>query len=143
MEDVIGKKELVAQLRDSIASNLEAEVGVYTLQDIFNELEKPGKDPRESAQMVEFSDRIKTIADLKVGMKLNGIVTNVTDFGAFVNVGIKENGLIHKTQLADEFVAHPTDFINLQDQVHVVVVSLDLERKRIGLSCKKSDLIRY
>jgi len=141
LEDVIGKKELVAQLRASIASNLEAEVGVYTLQDIFNELEKPGKDPRESAQIVEFSDRIKTIADLKVGMKLNGIVTNVTDFGAFVNLGIKENGLIHKTQLADEFVAHPTDFINLQDQVHVVVVSLDLERKRIGLSCKKSDLI--
>lgn len=143
LEDVIGKKELVAQLRNSIASNLEAEVGVYTLQDIFNELEKPGKDPREAAQIVEFSDRIKTIADLKVGMKLNGIVTNVTDFGAFVNLGIKENGLIHKTQLADEFVAHPTDFINLQDQVHVVVVSLDLERKRIGLSCKKSDLIRY
>lgn len=143
LEDVIGKKELVAQLRDLIASNLEAEVGIYTLQDIFNELEKPGKDPRESAQIIEFSDRIKTIADLKVGMKLNGIVTNVTDFGAFVNLGIKENGLVHKTQLADEFVAHPTDFINLQDQVHVVVVSLDLERKRIGLSCKKSDLNRY
>lgn len=143
LDAVIGKKEVVAQLRTSIQSDLEAAVGVYTLQDILTELEKPGKDPREAAQIIEFSAQIKTIADLKVGMRLNGIVTNVTDFGAFVNLGIKENGLIHKTQLADEFVAHPTDFINLQDQVHVIVVSLDLERKRIGLSCKKSDLIQY
>lgn len=141
LNDVIGKKEVVAELSAKLKANLEAELGVFTLQDIFSELEKPGKDPRESARIIEFSDQIKTIGDLKVGMRLNGIVTNVTDFGAFVNLGIKENGLIHKTQLADEFVAHPTDFISLQDQVRVVVVSLDLERKRIGLSCKKSDLI--
>lgn len=140
LSEVIGQKEKVAELRTKISNELETAVGAFTLEDIFKELEKPGKDPREVTQVPEFSSAIKTINDLKVGMRLNGIVTNVTDFGAFVNIGIKENGLIHKTQLADEYVAHPTDFISLQDQLRVVVVSVDIERKRIGLSIKKSDL---
>ena len=95
---------------------------------------KPGIDPREKAKVLNFSESIRKIEDLKLGMKINGIVTNVTDFGAFVNIGIKENGLIHKTKLAKTFVKHPTDVIALHDHVVVTVVQVDIARKRIGLS---------
>ncbi len=140
LNQVIGNREKVAELRTKISNETISSIGSFTFEDIFKELEKPGKDPREVTRVLEFSSTIKTINDLRVGMRLNGIVTNVTDFGAFVNIGIKENGLIHKTQLADEYVAHPTDFISLQDQLNVIVISVDSERKRIGLSIKKSDL---
>lgn len=141
LEEVIGKKEKVDLIRENVKAAVAEEVGSFTLNDIFVELEKPGIDPRKSAVVMSFSEQIKTINDLKIGMKLNGIVTNVTDFGAFVNIGIKENGLIHKTQLADEYVSSPIDYINLHDHVKVVVTQIDVERKRIGLSTKKSDLI--
>jgi len=136
LEEVIGKKEKVALLRNKIDDAVKEAVGTYTLNDIFSELEKPGIDPREKAKVMHFSDAIKTIDDLKIGMKLNGIITNVTDFGAFVNIGIKENGLIHKTQLSSGFVAHPTDVVSLHDHVEVTIVNLDLERKRVGLSLR-------
>ena len=83
--------------------------------------------------MLEFDSKIRSISDLVVGMKLNGIVTNVTNFGAFVNIGIKENGLIHKSQLADCYVEVPSDYISLNEHVHVEVMEIDVERKRIGL----------
>lgn len=140
LDEVIGQKDKVQSLKEEMTRLAENEIGAYTLNDILAELEKPGIDPRKSAKIFQFSDQIKTIDDLKIGMKVNGIVTNVTDFGAFVNIGIKENGLIHKTQLSDEYVSQPTDYISIHDQVQVLIVSVDADRKRIGLSMKKSDL---
>lgn len=136
LTDVIGKKELIEKLREQYKGGVKNEVGEFTFSDILTELVKPGIDPRKTAAVLEFSKEITTISDLKIGMILNGIVTNVTDFGAFVNIGIKENGLIHKTELSTEFVAQPTDFISLHDHVTTRVVSLDIPRKRIGLSLK-------
>lgn len=140
LDEVIGQKDKVQSLKEEMTRLAENEIGAYTLNDILAELEKPGIDPRKSAKIFQFSDQIKTIDDLKIGMKVNGIVTNVTDFGAFVNIGIKENGLIHKTQLSDEYVSQPTGYISIHDQVQVLIVSVDADRKRIGLSMKKSDL---
>ena len=109
------------------------EVDKYTFEDIIAELKKPGRDPRKKAQVLEFSNAFRTIADLKIGMKLPGIVTNVTAFGAFINIGIKENGLIHKSNLAEVFVEDPAQFISLHEHVEVEVLELDIERKRVGL----------
>lgn len=136
VNEIVGNKEKVNQLKTFSAEN---RLGEYTLKDIFNELEKPGIDPRKTAKVFEFSDNVKTIADLQIGMKLNGIVTNVTDFGAFVNIGIKENGLIHKTELSNDFVNNVSDIINIHDHVVVRVLSIDTERKRIGLTLKNTD----
>jgi uncharacterized protein len=108
-------------------------VDTFTFNDIVEELKKPGRDPRKKAKVLEFSKDIRTIDELKVGFKLSGIVTNVTAFGAFVNIGIKENGLIHKSNLSDSYVEDPTQFISLHDHVNVEVMEVDVARKRIGL----------
>ena len=129
LSELIGNKDLIEKLKYEDFK----EVDTFTFQDLIDELKKPGRDPRKKAKIFEFESTLKTIDQLKIGMKLPGIVTNVTDFGAFVNIGIKENGLIHKSQLADVFVVNPSDFISLHDQMVVEVVSLDIERKRIGL----------
>ncbi len=122
---------------DSLLTSLNSvdftEVDKYTFDDIIAELKKPGRDPRKKAKVLEFSNLIKTISDLKVGMKLTGIVTNVTAFGAFINIGIKENGLIHKSNLANVYVEDPAQFISLHEHVEVEVLELDIERKRVGL----------
>lgn len=131
LKTVIGNKEKVDALR--IAAGDQTEVGTFTLQDIWRELEKPGLDPRKTAKVLEFSADVKTLDDLRVGMELNGIVTNVTDFGAFVNIGIKENGLIHKSQLKGPANFQPADVIHIHDHVRVTVLLVDNERKRIGL----------
>lgn len=128
---VVGNKEVIQKLREGVKS--ESEVGQFTLNDIFKELEKPGIDPRKTAKIFEFSKEIKTIADLYVGLELNGIVTNVTDFGAFVNIGIKENGLIHKSKLINTKDGLQLNPPGLHDQLKVRVILLDNERKRIGL----------
>lgn len=109
------------------------EIDAYTFDDIIKELKKPGRDPRKKAQVLEFDSRIRTMDDLRVGMSLTGIVTNVTAFGAFVNIGIKENGLIHKSNLADVYVEDPSQFIALHEHVEVQVVEIDVPRKRVGL----------
>ncbi len=134
LTDLIGQPEEVKQISESIEKDLIQEVGAYTAKDILAELAKPGIDPRQKAKILNFSESIRKIEDLQIGMEINGIVTNVTDFGAFVNIGIKENGLIHKTKLAKHFVQHPTDVISLHDHVKVTVVQVDIDRKRIGLS---------
>jgi protein Tex len=122
----------------SALDKLEASTDLsFTEKDIINELKKPGRDPRKQVKVFEFNKSIRTINDLNIGQKLPGIVTNVTNFGAFVNLGIKENGLIHKSQLADVFVENPADFISLHEHVEVEVIELDVERKRIAL--KKLD----
>ena len=109
-------------------------VGLPTLTDILAELEKPGRDPRQAIKVFEFDKNVKTIDDLKVGMTLPGIVTNITNFGCFVDVGIKENGLVHISQLCRDFVSDPTTVVSIHQHVQVKVVSIDRERKRIGLT---------
>ena len=113
-----------------------ATVGEETLTDILQELEKPGRDPRTQVQVLEFDPNIRTINDLKEGMTLPGIVTNITNFGCFVDVGIKENGLVHISELADRFISNPSDVVSLHQHIRVRVLSVDLERKRIQLSMK-------
>ena len=109
-------------------------VGLPTLTDILAELEKPGRDPRQAIKVFEFDKNVKTIDDLKEGMILPGIVTNITNFGCFVDVGIKENGLVHISQLCRDFVSDPTTVVSIHQHVQVKVVSIDRERKRIGLT---------
>lgn len=131
----VGISELIGneQLLNGLKAVDFPEVDTYTFNDIVAELKKPGRDPRKKAKVLEFSQSIRTISDLVVGMKLPGIVTNVTAFGAFVNLGIKENGLIHKSNLADIYVDDPAQFIALHEHVEVEVIEVDVERKRVGL----------
>ena len=111
-------------------------VGLPTLNDILIELEKPGLDPRGEAQSMEFDDRIRDIKDVRIGMSLQGKVSNLTKFGAFVDIGIKENGLIHVSQIADRRINDPAEVLSLEQVVTARVIDVDLERKRIALSMK-------
>lgn len=126
VEELLGNEKVLKELENT--QNL-----TFTEHDILNELKKPGRDPRKTAKVLEFDKSVRTIDDLFVGQKLPGLVTNVTNFGAFVNIGIKENGLIHKSQLADVYVENPADFIALHEHVEVEVLEVDKNRKRIGL----------
>jgi len=132
VEDLIKNKELRDQI--DIKKYVTDQVGLPTLTDIMAELEKPGRDPRQAIQVFEFDKNVKTIDDLKEGMVLPGIVTNITNFGCFVDVGIKENGLVHISQLCRQFVSDPTTVVSIHQHVQVKVVSIDRERKRIGLT---------
>ena len=109
------------------------------MNDILQELEKPGRDPRTKVQVLEFDPNIRTINDVKEGMVLPGIVTNITNFGCFVDFGIKENGLVHISELADRFVSNPTEVVSLHQYVKVRVLSVDMDRKRIQLSMKQTE----
>ena len=111
-------------------------VGLPTLQDIMKELEKPGRDPRTTITTFEFDPNIRNIDQIQVGMELNGIVTNVTNFGAFVDFGIKENGLVHISQMADRYISSPSEVVSLHQQVRVKIIEIDRERKRIQLTMK-------
>lgn len=129
LKELIGSEERLKQVQ-----KLDfPEIDPYTFEDILAELRKPGRDPRKKAKVLEFDRSIKTIEDLRTGMILPGIVTNVTAFGAFVNIGIKENGLIHKSNLADVYVDDPSKFISLHEHVEVQVIEVDAPRKRVGL----------
>lgn len=129
--ELVGNAELCDRIDPS--RYVEGEFGLPTVNDIISELRKPGRDPRESAQEFEFAHDIKTIEDLKTGMELPGIVTNITAFGAFVDIGIKQNGLIHATQMGVKGMADPSKIVKLHQQVKVTVISIDLDRGRIGL----------
>lgn len=113
------------------------EIGLPTLNDILAELAKPGRDPREQFEVFSFTDGVNEIADLKVGMKLPGIVTNITNFGAFVDIGVHQDGLVHTSQIADKFVANANEVVKVHQKVEVTVVEVDVARKRISLSMKK------
>ncbi|TDG37125.1 RNA-binding transcriptional accessory protein [Pedobacter changchengzhani] len=113
-----------------------AEIGLPTLNDILKELAKPGRDPREQFESFSFTDGVNEIADLRTGMKLPGIVTNITNFGAFVDIGVHQDGLVHTSQLANRFVANPNDIVKVQQRVEVTVMEIDVARKRISLSMK-------
>ena len=116
---------------------VDAEVGLPTLRDIMAELEKPGRDPRPPFQVFRFAD-VHDMADLHPGMTVPGIVTNVTRFGAFVDVGVHQDGLVHISNLADRYVSDPGDVVRAGQQVQVTVLEVDVKRKRIGLSMRSS-----
>ena len=120
-------------------SNLakELEVGEPTLNDIIKEIKKPGRDPREELPKPIFKSGVIEMKDLKPGMILMGTVRNVSDFGAFVDIGVHQDGLVHKSQMADKFVKHPLDIVKVGDIVEVRILDVDLKRKRISLSMKK------
>lgn len=117
---------------------VDEKIGLPTLKDIIAELEKPGRDPREEFAAFQFADGVHAIKDLKVGMKLPGIVTNVAAFGAFVDIGVHQDGLVHVSQLADSFVKDPAHVVKVQQQVSVTVIDVDVERSRIQLSMKSN-----
>ena len=131
LEELIGNKEKIATL--DINKYVTDEVGLPTLNDIVQELAKPGRDPRTIAKVLEFAADIHTIEDLKAGMELPGIVTNITNFGAFVDIGIKQNGLIHISNMADKYVSDPNEILKLHQHVSVRVLEVDLKRGRIQL----------
>ena len=132
--DLINRKELRSQIQ--IEKYVTDTVGLPTLTDIMQELDKPGRDPRQQIEVFQFDPNVRTIDDLKEGMELPGIVTNITNFGCFVDIGIKENGLVHVSQLADKFVSDPTTVVSIHQHVRVKVLSIDHERKRIQLTMK-------
>ncbi|MEJ2884075.1 Tex family protein [Pedobacter sp. GR22-6] len=127
-----------AELRKQIKLQqyVSEEIGLPTLNDIMNELAKPGRDPREQFEIFSFTDGVNEIADLKVGMKLPGIVTNITNFGAFVDIGVHQDGLVHTSQLSDKFVSNANEVVKVHQKVEVTVVEVDVARKRISLSMK-------
>lgn len=134
VKELIEQKDLKKGL--SLDKYISEKVGLPTLNDIVNELDKPGRDPRKAIKVFEFDKSIRTIEDLREGMILPGIVTNITNFGCFVDVGVKENGLVHISELADKFVSDPTEVVSLHQHVQAKVISVDLSRKRIQLSLR-------
>ena len=134
VDELIARKDLRQQI--DLQRYLSPTVGLPTLQDILQELDKPGRDPRKTIQVFEFDKNVRTLADLHEGMVLPGIVGNITNFGAFVDIGIKENGLVHLSQLADRYISDPSEVVSIHQHVKVKVLSVDTERKRIQLSMK-------
>lgn len=134
VKDLIGNKELIAKINPK--EYIEEDFGIETVNDIIAELEKPGRDPRKTFEVFEFNKNVRTIKDLKVGMQLFGIVTNITAFGCFVDVGVHQDGLVHISQMSDQFIKDPNEIVKLNQKVNVRVAELDIERKRISLSMK-------
>ena len=134
VSDLISKKELREKI--DIQRYVTKEIGLPTLTDIMKELEKPGRDPREQIEEFEFDASVQTVEDLREGMELPGIVTNITNFGAFVDIGVHQDGLVHVSQLADRYVSDPTQVVHLHQHVRVRVIDIDLRRNRISLSMK-------
>ena len=135
ISDLMNKPELRQQidLRDYVTDK----IGLPTLNDILEELAKPGRDPRKNFETVDFASDVVSISDLKAGMNLPGVVTNVTAFGAFVDIGVHQDGLVHVSQLSDRFVKNPADVVKVQQKVQVRVLEVDLERNRISLSMRR------
>ena len=137
LEDLIKK----AELRKSVNRKkyISETVGTFTIDDILKELEKPGRDPRGVIEEFKFEETIKNIEDVKVGMQVPGIVTNITAFGAFVDIGVKQDGLVHVSQLANKFVSDPNEIVKLSQKVQVTVTEVDVARKRIALTMKTAN----
>lgn len=134
VNDLINSTDLKKKIKleDYISDN----IGMPTLTDIMKELEKPGRDPRKAIEVFEFDKNIRKIEDLREGMILNGIVTNITAFGCFVDLGIKENGLVHLSEMADRYISNPSEVVSMHQHVKVKVIGIDINRKRIQLSLK-------
>ena len=138
LEELIKKSELRRQVNKQ--KYISETAGLFTIEDILKELEKPGRDPREQLEEFQFDEKIKTIEDLKPGMQVPGIVTNITNFGAFVDIGVKQDGLVHVSQLANRFVSDPNEVVKLNQKVMVTVTEVDVSRKRIALTMKTSEV---
>ncbi|HEY6161759.1 MAG TPA: helix-hairpin-helix domain-containing protein, partial [Bacteroidia bacterium] len=134
VEQLMGDKELRKKI--SLKNYVGETVGLPTLNDIMNELDKPGRDPRKTFEVFKFQEGVTSMDDLRVGMKLPGIVTNVTNFGAFVDIGVHQDGLVHISQLANTFVDDPSKVVKVAQKVTVTVMEVDAKRKRIALSMK-------
>jgi len=134
LADLIGNREAIRRI--DVTKYVSADVGEPTLKDILQELEKPGRDPREEFAPPRFREDVNTIEDLKEGMHLEGVVTNVVAFGAFVDIGVHQDGLVHISELADRFVSSPSDVVKAGDRIRVRVLSVDRQRRRIALSAK-------
>lgn len=137
VEDLL--KDVNLQKNINLKQYIDEQVGLPTLTDIMAELAKPGRDPREQFEAFSFTEGVNEISDLRVGMKLNGIVTNITNFGAFVDIGVHQDGLVHTSQLANKFVANPNDVVKVSQQVQVTVKEVDVQRKRISLSMRTEE----
>jgi uncharacterized protein len=135
VNELIGNKELIAKIDPK--EYIEQDFGLETINDILKELEKPGRDPRKTFEAFEFDKDIRSIEDLKPGMELNGIITNITAFGAFVDIGVHQDGLVHISQMADHYIKDPNEVVRLNQHVRVKVLDVDVNRKRISLSMKK------
>lgn len=135
VEDLIKDEQIRGKV--DVKKYLSEDVGLPTLNDIMAELAKPGRDPRASIKILEFSEEIKSIEDVKVGMELPGIITNITNFGAFVDFGIKQNGLIHVSKLSNKFITNPADVVKIHQHVKVKVLEVDMRRQRIALELIK------
>ena len=140
VDDLISNPVIRKKIR--LSDYISDEVGLPTLKDIMSELEKPGRDPREAFEAFSFAEGVNSMNDLKTGMKLPGIVTNITKFGAFVDIGVHQDGLVHISHLADSFVSDPTSAVKLQQKVNVTVLDVDIARKRISLSMKSDPFSR-
>lgn len=134
VDDLINNKEKRSEI--DIRHYVTDTIGLPTLTDIMKELEKPGRDPRQQIEEFEFDASVQTMEDLHEGMELPGIVTNITNFGAFVDIGVHQDGLVHISQLADKYVSDPTQVVRLHQHVKVRVLEVDLRRHRISLSMK-------
>ena len=136
---LIGSHEMLSRLER--AHYLSEQVGEFTLNDIVSELLKPGRDPRDTFERPQFRDDVNSIQDLKLGMALEGVVTNVTAFGAFVDIGVHQDGLVHISKLANQFVKNPSDVVKVGDKLTVRVLEIDLERQRISLTARTDEVI--
>jgi uncharacterized protein len=134
LEELIKRPELRKQINKK--KYITESVGEFTIEDILKELEKPGRDPRAQIEEFQFDATIKGIADVKVGMTVPGIVTNITNFGAFVDIGVKQDGLVHVSQLSNRYVSDPNEVVKLNQKVTVTVTEVDVNRKRIALTMK-------
>jgi len=136
VEELVDNEEVRQKI--DLSTYVTEKVGIPTLTDIVAELAKPGRDPRQEFEVFAFAEEVQTIDDLRPGMKLPGIITNVTAFGAFVDIGVKQDGLVHVSQLADRFVRNPREVVKVQQRVTVTILDVDLERNRISLSMKEN-----
>ncbi len=134
VEDLIGNEELIAKINPK--EFIEKDFGIETVNDIIDELKKPGRDPRKTFEVFEFDKNIRTINDLRQGMQLVGIVTNITAFGCFVDVGVHQDGLVHISQMSNSYITDPNQVVKLNQKVKVTVTDVDIPRKRISLSMK-------
>ncbi len=133
--ELVGRNDLISRI--DIHRYISPEAGEPTLRDILDELRKPGRDPRQSFEPPKFRDDVRGLGDLKVGMELEGVVTNVTAFGAFVDIGVHQDGLVHVSQLSDRFIKDPSEVVKAGDRIKVKVVEVDVARKRVSLTAKK------
>lgn len=134
VEELIGNEELIAKINPK--EFIEKDFGIETINDIIDELKKPGRDPRKTFEVFEFDKNIRTINDLRQGMQLVGIVTNITAFGCFVDIGVHQNGLVHISQMSNSYITDPNQVVKLNQKVKVTVTDVDIPRKRISLSMK-------